>query len=267
MLDCKDDGKKRALDNLKKPEIQEQLAETLAAYCSDLHDILTIATVHSAGVRPEGLSNEIYSCFHHIARGLCLPDADAEAELTAARKTHIKRAILDSYKIAINYILAEDNKLKEVLDYLVLAEDFSRFIPDGMAKVSDIKQSSRKVIALYSDAKHYESKGDFEKAIDAYNSSLEEGMDLLNLLELFTKDKVYLLACSRSEADRRERRKDRRATLFAALLGAVITAPVTIVATMMLVPAPTAPNSVTASSGQDSPELPLVIIPSPKKKL
>lgn len=236
MLDCKDDGKKRALDNLKKPEIQEQLAETLAAYCADLHDILTIATVHSAGVRPEGLSNEIYSCFHHIARGLCLPDVDTEAELTGARTTHIKRAILDSYKIAINYILAEDNKLKEVLDYLVLAEDFSKFIPDGMAKVSDIKQSSRKVIELYSKAKHYESKADFDKAIDAYNSSLEEGMDLLDLLELFTKDKVYLLACSRSEANKKERKHDRLAIIFAAFLGACVTAPVTIFATEWLAP-------------------------------
>jgi len=259
MLDCKEDGKSKALENLKKPEIQEQLAEILSLYSADLHDILTIATVHSSGVRPEGLSNEIYSCFHHIARGLCLSGVDTTAELRSARKTHIKRAILDSYKIAINYILSEDKKLKEVLDYLVLAEDFSKFIPDGMGKVNEIKLSSRKVISFYSKAKKFESKSEFDKAIEAYNSSLEEGMDLLNLLELFTKDKVYLLACSRSEAQRKERRHDRLAIIFAAFLGACVTAPITVFATEWLGPYLESLNSTPPPSSES--------IAAPKSKI
>ncbi len=220
MLDSKEEGKSKALENLKKPEIQEQLAEILSIYCVDLHDILTIATVHSSGVRPEGLSNEIFSCFHHIARGICLPDADAKSELTAARKSHIKRAILDSYKIAINFILKEDENLREILDYLVLAEDFSRYIPDGIDKVNDIKKYVREVKSLYSKAKDLEAKSEFDNAIKSYNDALDKGMDLLNLLEVFTKDKVYLLACSREVQNKKEKKKDRRVVIISSVIGA-----------------------------------------------
>jgi len=222
MLDCKDDGKNRALENLKKPEIQDKLAEILAIYCVDLHDILTLATTHNAGVRPEGLSNEIFSCFHHIARGLCLPDVNPDTELTSARKSHIKRAILDSYKIAINFILREDESLREVLDYLVLAEDFAKYIPDGMDKVNGIKESSRKVKSIYMEAKQSEAKSNFDKAIELYNSALSEGMDLLDLLEIFTKDKVYLLACSRAVIADKEKKKDRNIVIVSSILGAII---------------------------------------------
>ena len=227
MLDCKEDGKKKALENLKKTDIQEQLAEILSTYCVDLHDILTIATIHSAGVRPEGLSNEIFSCFHHIARGLCLPDVDPKTELTAARKSHIKRAILDSYKIAINFILKEDESLREILDYLVLAEDFSKYIPDGMDKVNKIKESVREVKSLYTKAKKSEATSEFDEAIEFYNAALDKGMDLLELLEVFTKDKVYLLACSREVSNKKDKKKDRFVVVGASIIGACIGALIT----------------------------------------
>jgi hypothetical protein len=228
MLDSREDGKNKALENLKKAEIQEQLAEILVTYSIDLHDILTVATVHNSGVRPEGISNEIFSCFHHIARGLCLPKVDTNAELTAARKSHIKRAILDSYKVAINYILKEDEKLKEILDYLVLAEDFAKYIPDGMDKVNDIKQCSRKVKIFYIEAKRSEAKSDFDSAIEQYNFALEKGMELLDLLEIFTKDKVYLLACSREVSNKKEKKWDRFIIVFSSIVGACIGAFLTV---------------------------------------
>jgi len=232
MLDSKEEGKSKALENLNNPEIRNQLAEILSIYCVDLHDILILATTHNAGIRPEGLSNEIFSCFHHIARGLCLPNVNVEAELTSARKSHIKRAILDSYKIAINYILREDESLREVLDYLVLAEDFAKYIPDGMDKVNKIKESSRAVKSIYMKAKQFEAKSDFDEAINSYNTALDEGLDLLNLLEIFTKDKVYLLACSREVSAKKERGKDRMVILGAAIIGASIGAILTTILTL-----------------------------------
>lgn len=236
MADCKEAGKRRALEKLKKPEVQEQLAEIVSTYFFDLHDILTIATVQSAGIRPEGLSNEIYSCFHHIARGLCISDANVKAELSSAEKSHIKRAILDSYKIAINSILREDEALREILDYLVLAEDFARYIPDGMAKVNEIKEISRKVKFSYAAAKRFEARAEFDKAIETYNETLKRGMDLLDLLEIFTKDKVYLLACSREVAKDKESKKNRSIIIIAALLGAVFSAIFTTIANSYLTP-------------------------------
>lgn len=224
MVDCKEAGRNNALEKLKKPEVQEQLAKILSTYFFDLHEILTIATVQSAGVRPEGLSNEIYSCFHHIARGLCIPGANIERELISAEKSHIKRAILDSYKITINSILREDEALREILDYLVLAEDFARYIPDGMAKVNEIKDVSRKVKLSYGEAKRFEARAEFDKAIESYNEALKQGTNLLDLLEIFTKDKVYLLACSREVAKDKESKKNRRVVIIAALLGAVFSA-------------------------------------------
>lgn len=222
MLDSREDGKNRVLEHLKNTEIQEQLAEILITYSIDLHDILTVATVHNSGIRPEGISNEVFSCFHHIARGLCLPDVNVTAELTAARKSHIKRAILDSYKVAINFILKEDEKLKEILDYLVLAEDFAKYIPDGMDKINTIKLHSRKVKDFYIEAKRSEAKSDFDDAIEKYNLSLEKGMELLDLLEVFTKDKVYLLACSREVSNKKDKKWDRLVIIFSSIIGACI---------------------------------------------
>ena len=178
------------------------------------------------------MDRELVSCFHHIARGLCLPDVDLKAELTAARKSHIKRAILDSYKIAINFILKEDEKLREILDYLVLAEDFSKYIPDGMDKVNKIKESVRKVKLLYTKAKKFEATSEFDNAIESYNASLSEGMDLLDLLEAFTKDKVYLLAFSREVSNKKEKKKDRWIVILASIFGACVGAFITSYATI-----------------------------------
>jgi len=222
MVKDKEQATANALALLKDESVQRALAEIFSCYISDLHDILTIATIENAGVRPERLANEIFSSFHHIARGLCIPDADSDKEFRAARSTHLKRAILDSYKIAINAVLEEDNKAKELLDYMVLVEDFTRFIPDGLNKVNEIKNKSRSVKALYQSARKHEAHGNVEGAIDNFNKALEGCYELRSLLEAFTKDKSYILACAREAKLQQEKQRDRKFTLSMVLLTAVL---------------------------------------------
>lgn len=226
MVNDKEVAKAHALSLLEQKDIQESLADVFAFYAYDLYDILTIATVENAGVRPERLTNEIFSSFHHIARGLCVDDReiDVNKELNSARSSHLKRAALDSYKISINAALSEDNKAKELLDYLVLVEDFTRFVPDGLDKVNKIKAVSRAVKQSYASARQHEAHGNFDGALTSYNEALEGCYDLRDKLTIFTHDKSYILACAREAKKEREATKNRWLTIGVAILAAALSA-------------------------------------------
>lgn len=215
---------------LKDIAVQEGLAKIFVHYYDDLQDILSIATVENSGIRPERLANEIYSCFHHIARGLCDESVHAEEEFRTARRSHLKRATLDSYKIAINAFLVEDEKMREILDYLVLVEDFSAFIPDGLAKINEIKASARFVKEHYQIAKASEAGGQFDGAINAFNEALGKCYELREQIEQFTTDKTYLLAVAREAKIQREKGRDRKLTVGVAILSAVLAAVLTALA-------------------------------------
>ena len=106
---------KTVLNRLNEEGVRGEVEEVFRHYYEDLLPVLVIATAESDGKRPEGLCNEIYSCFHHIARALCEQKVDIQDELKSAKKSHLKRAIFDSYKIAINAHLGELSEAKNLL--------------------------------------------------------------------------------------------------------------------------------------------------------
>lgn len=212
---------------IQETSTQKALADAFVFYYNDLQDVLQIATAHNRGIRPTGLSNEIFSCFHHIARGLCQKEKNADEEITSAHRTHLKRVLLDSYKIAINAILDEDRKLKEILDYLVLTEDFEKYVPDGLKKINNIQRQSQKVKQSYREAKSHEAKGDFDRAQDNFNRCLELAGELREQLQIFTSTDTYLLACAREQRERKDRKRDRSIAIWAAIISAVLSSVLT----------------------------------------
>lgn len=227
MVETQDEAQQRAAALLKDDNVQQLLAEAFSYYSSELYDVLTLATIENAGVRPEGLANEVFSAFHHIARGLCVDGTDVNDELRSSRRSHLKRATLDSYKIAINAILREDNEAKELLDYMVLVEDFTRFVPDGLQKVNEIKDSSRLAKQRYKEAKRLESCGHFNESIREYNKTLETCYELRKKIEVFTRDKSYILAAAREAKKDKQRTSDRRFTIAMVVLTAILSASAT----------------------------------------
>ncbi len=222
------DTHKRIIQRLRDVEVQEAIASVFARYVDDLQGVLVLATSANGGVRPEGLTNEIYSCFHHLARGLSEDGVDPGDQFRSARDSHLKRAILDSYKIALHFILSEDERLREVLDYLVLAEDFTRYVPNGLEKVNEIKGTARSVRGAYCKAMDAERRGQFTEAMKNYNAALEQGGDLRQQIAEFTEDKTYLLACAREVQKRKEKREDRWNVILAAVVSAILTATLTL---------------------------------------
>lgn len=112
---------------LQQEGTQKMLADLFASYLSSVQPIVIAATVQRAGIRPEGLENEIYSCFHHVARGLCYKKNEEEAgsEVRKGEETHLKRLRLDAYKIAIRPYLEEYQFIVQGLCELASDRDFN----------------------------------------------------------------------------------------------------------------------------------------------
>lgn len=238
----------RILERLQDGGVQESLSQVFSRYVDDLQELIVLATMENAGVRPKGLVNEIYAAFHHLARALSEETIDFQDEFRSARESHLKRAILDSYKIAINAVLREDEKLRETLDYLVLVEDFARYVPDGLNKINEIKSKARSVKDAYRDALRAERHGQFDQAIASFNTSLEQAYELRPLIETFTKDKTYLLACAREAKISKEKCRDRRTAIIAAIISAVLTATLTLGIPALFAPAPKASDRPDATN-------------------
>ncbi|MCD4823624.1 MAG: hypothetical protein K8S55_03385 [Phycisphaerae bacterium] len=221
---------------LSNPDTRENIAEIFSRYYEDLLPILVIATTEADGVRPEGLSNEVYACFHHIARALCEEDVDAKDELASANKSHIKRAILDSYKIAINSYLAEASQAKDLLDYMVLVKEFGDYVEDGVQKAAKVKKLSTQVKQSYQKAKNHEMKGAFGKSIEECETTLDLCEKLREALEVFTSDRTYIFACEREAQRKQEKTRDRKIAIWipivCAILASALTATLTAIITI-----------------------------------
>lgn len=61
-----------ALSALRDEKVQIELSELVAEYWFEFHDVYITATVSNGGVRPENITNEMFSCLHHVIRGLGL---------------------------------------------------------------------------------------------------------------------------------------------------------------------------------------------------
>jgi len=225
-------SRENCVARLAEGRVQEKLAEAFAFYFDDLQDILTLASSLHDGERPENLSNEVFSCFHHLARGLCVSDADTSHEFDKAVGSHLKRATLDSYKMVLNYFLHADTKLRETLDYLVLVEDFEKYVPDGIAKINEINRLGEEVRNELRLGKKDESYGYFDQALGHFNTAVDRAIDLSKEIRCFTGNETYQLACAREARERRERKKDRWTAIIAAVVSAVLAAALTIPCTL-----------------------------------
>lgn len=231
--------KNRVLEELQNTELQCALAELVAEYWCEFYEVFTVATVEESGKRPENIANEMFSCLHHVVRGLAAPEAEAEQEIRKAKTSHIKRATLDSYKIAINSFLESDSVLSEVLDY-VLVSDHIRG-----PEFEDVVREARLLGKIRSDAKTayvtaktLEGRGDFDGCIQSYNQALNLAADLRDRLHTLEADPMVVAAVAKEGLRRSEREKDReeakrqkwldrRVTVLVALTGSVLASLVT----------------------------------------
>lgn len=215
LVDEKDKLCANALHMLQKESVQRKLASLLAGYLNDVQPIIVEATVQNAGVRPSGLENEVYSCFHHIARGLCVYEADGETEqeIEKAEDSHLKRVLLDSYKIAICPSLKEYQFVVEDLYHLSLDKDFNPEIygPESIKKIQKILELKTQVKNAYKKAKLHESCGEIEQAIGAYDNALAECGNLRRALAALMKGDVYIVAKAHAARKRAEQNKDKKA--------------------------------------------------------
>lgn len=230
--DSREKSAEKALLLLENTELRKQLAELLAFYFADATDIIHWAASENEGVRQEALENEIFSCFHHIARGFCSGDPNvAKTELDKGRKTHLKRLVHDAFKIIIANHLSDCNAAVRTIDYIVLNEDYKDFNPDGFRECLEAQQLARSIKRLFKKAKDLEARG-IDDAEKLYREALNECSELEEKLIAFKDDAAFKVCIAKftreerekkelrdsQEADRRENRKWRRITLVVSVL-------------------------------------------------
>lgn len=203
-----------ALQMLQQESVQRKLASLLSAYWDDVQPIVVEATVQNAGIRQEGLENEIYSCFHHVARGVCVCNGaeEVEREMGKAEDSHLKRVLLDSYKIAIRPCLSQYQFVIEDLYHLSLDRDFNPEIygADSVRQVRDVLKLTSQIKDAYKAAKMHEACGETEKAIEFYERALVDCGNLRGALEELMKGDVYVVAKAHAASKRAEKESDKR---------------------------------------------------------
>lgn len=233
--DSPDALRDNALEMLQERSIQERLATLFASYLRDVQPIVIAATVQRGGVRPEGLENEIYSCFHHVARGLCYKKSVGEArdEVRRGEETHLKRLLLDAYKIAIRPYLEEYQFIVRELYELSLDKDFNPDVygVEPIKKVQRILEIKTVIKESYREAKYREALGDVESAVKSFYKALKGCYDLTQAIHAMMTEDMYLVAHAHiarrqaeRDADRRENRRNNYiawAIAFAAVIVAV----------------------------------------------
>lgn len=196
---------------LAEPQIQEELAALFAYYYDEVHVISDVATSEWNGIRPKELENEVYSCLHHIARGLAKMDKkQALDEINKGRTTHLKRLLLDAYKIAINSFLNEYSDLVNILRFFVLEDTFKTIDQNGTAKAVDISDTAGCIKNDYFKAKKLEASGMHEKASDLFFKVLLDCYDLREKIHNLTQGKLYQVAVAYMEKQRREKEKSEK---------------------------------------------------------
>jgi hypothetical protein len=209
ILASEDEVRERLLlevvERLSNPALQRSLAEALVFYYKDIRESITFAEVLSEGHRPEGLANEVYACFHHIARGLVEKEADSQKEIQSAKNSHLKRMGLDSHKILINRCLSEAKPVLESLDLIVGNPDISALIEGGRDTINQIRDLRTQVRQLYLQAKRAEGRGD-ENSIECYEAAANVAVKLLDEVQKVIATNEVLFAIKRDEELRLDRK-------------------------------------------------------------
>lgn len=211
-------------------DYQKELYSIFEIYHNDFEPPLDLATVENDGIRPECLENEIYSLFHHISRSIFCADSKASAieELRKGSRSHLQRAILDSYKISINSFLERSRTVVENLQQLVLDENFRKCIEDADGDYRALCTFQKDVKKTYLAAKKLERSGNFESAIEKYNLVLDKLVDFESKINEYENSKVYKLALRLLVKKEKEKKAQKRFTLITVIISCLLTALLTI---------------------------------------
>lgn len=198
---------------LNDPELQKQLADVFLEYYIQFRETVTLAEVLCDGGRPEGLANEVYACFQHLARGLAEDAADPGNEFQKAKNSHLKRMALDSHKIIINKALEEARPVLDVFDQLASLPHLSTLIVGGDETLSEIMSARKKIRSGYHEAMKLEGRGlvgrenESLSAVVKYEEVTKESLSLLELLREKVNGKGVLYALREHEESKKDKKK------------------------------------------------------------
>jgi hypothetical protein len=214
-------------------ETTKALAHLLRFYYYDVHDLNSFASAENGGKRIDGLMNEIYSCFHHIARGLCERNNDKDAQIDEIKKatnTHLHRLVLDAYKVIIASFISEYTHVVETLKYFVLIEYIGSFSEDSVQAARNILGKATIVKENFRHAKTLEKQGNFDQTVEAFNQTIETCYDLREEINIFNKSELYCLAHAKYAKDQQNRKNEKCkerlwqlfVVVFTGILGCII---------------------------------------------
>ncbi|MBF0109286.1 MAG: hypothetical protein HQL76_08930 [Magnetococcales bacterium] len=231
-----DSRRTHIISRLQTPVVQEALADLVDDYWDRFQVVFRIATAEKNGVRPANVANEMFSCLHHIARGLtCGTTADdSVAEIRKAYESHIKRATLDSYKIAINSILEEDEVLAGLLDYILLADEVVADFKDKVENIKNIHRLKQDCKTAYVKAKEFEAAARWSEAIRTYHDTLDIAKDLRKSLQTLQEDPITIAFLAREGRRRQERTEDRKHDFRKGMIIAILASAITAVSTLLI---------------------------------
>jgi hypothetical protein len=194
---------------LANKKYQEALLSVFEEYHAGLEEILELATIENDGLRPQHIENEIYALFHHISRSVChIKDVeDAVKEVEQAKSSHLKRAILDSYKIAINIVLKESDKKTDLLEDLATDPDYRECINDSIISLELLKNGKSAIKTTYLEAKKKEREGNTAGAIELYNSTIEKIGDLSKTIAEIEGNNTFRIAVKRIKKIEKNKKK------------------------------------------------------------
>jgi hypothetical protein len=196
---------------LQDPDIQKALESTISYYYNDCKQIIVAAEVAGGGERPVGLPNEVYSCFHHIARAICEPTCkNPAAECGDKAVNHLKRAAYDAHKIVINDSLRQTEKYLDYLSYVLTDQKYRNLIADDYDKICEMRKCRDAVKSLYFTAKMKESAGS-DDTLRALEEATEKSQELLDYYNnLSTKNSIAFIAAALAKEEAQIRAEEAR---------------------------------------------------------
>lgn len=211
---------------LANGEYQKALLSVFEDYHNDLEEILELATIENNGLRPRNIENEIYALFHHISRSIChIKNADdAIKEVKGAKNSHLKRAILDSYKIAINSVLKESDKKTDLLEDIATDPDYRECIDESVINLRLLKKRKSEIKKTYLEAKKKEREGNMAEAQKLYNGAIEKILTLSKKIDEIEKNNTFLLALKHIKRIEKSKKKQNRFSFWMVVLSCVLTA-------------------------------------------
>ena len=214
--------------NLTQKE-SEELLSVFDIYYNRINEVFDWATIANSGIRPTGICNEIYSCFHHIARGLyeySKTSRDDFSNQVNLAKRHLLRCELDCYKIILNEHLKRFHAIEETLSAISVLDDFEIYVPSGLAKLEELYRIGEKINHFALQARREEAAGHSERAIKCYRICLRLISKHGDLQDAFTKNKTYLMAARREARKLKENKKtmyfNAMTTIIASIIGGII---------------------------------------------